>query len=159
MTVEFDSTAFDALFDGLTASKLRAAWRKGLKPSAQVIEHGVLAQLSAKHPAAAKYSKEVKIKVWSKGGGYSVGLSQGQLSLGISKAGELIDCSHLYILRWLSGGTAERFTKRGFRRGIITGSHFFQQGVEKNIYPAIERIGNDIISAFQQAQAKARASK
>lgn len=156
LSIHIDSARFDALFDGLAASKLRAAWKQGLKPSAKVLERGVLSQLYAKHPAAQKYHKEVKIKIFSKGGGYAVNLSQGQLSLGISKAGELIDYSHLYILRWLSTGTAERYTKRGFRRGRIVGSHFFREGVEQNINPAIERIGEDITKAFEQAQAKAR---
>lgn len=159
MKVDIDSASFDALFENLSSSKLRAAWRQGLKPSAKVIERGVLDQLSAKHPAAQKYSKEVRIKLWSKGGGYTVGLSQGQMSIAMSKAGELIDYSHLYILRWLSGGTAERYTKRGFRRGRIVGSSFFPIGVDQSVYSAIERINVDIIKAFQQAQAKARASK
>lgn len=156
LSIQIDSARFDALFDGLTASKLRAAWKQGLKPSAQVIERGVIESLYNSHPRAYKYHKEVKIKVFTKGGGYAVGLSQGQLSISMTKSGRLIDYSHLYILRWLSMGTAERYTKRGAYRGRITGSHFFSAGVSHSILPAIERIGEDITKAFERAQAKAR---
>lgn len=159
MTVEIDSAAFDALFNGLTASKLRAAWKKGLKPSAQILELGVLESLYSHHPRAFKYASELKVKIWTKGGGYTVGLSTGQLSISMSKSGDMIDYSHMYILRWLAMGTSERYTKRGFRRGRIIGSHFFAKGIANYIEPAIERIGRDITQAFEQAQAKARASK
>ena len=156
---EIDSAQWDALIGELNSRQLRAAYKQGLRPSAKTIEGGVLTQLAAKHPAANKYKGEVRIKLWSKGGGYTVKLSQGQVSLGLSKSGELISYSHLYILRWLSGGTEERYTKKGWRRGRITGSHFFREGVDQTINPAIDRIADDITTAFERAAAKARAAK
>lgn len=156
MTVEIDSAKWDSLFDGLTASKLRAAWKRGLMPSAKVIERGVFEALYKHHPNAYKYHKEVKIKVFSKGGGYRVGLSAGQLAL--TKAGDAVDYSHLFILRWLAMGTAERYTKRGWRRGKIIGSHFFAEGVEHSLLPALDRIADDLTASFQKAVAKAKSA-
>lgn len=158
MTVEVDNSQVNALFEGLSAAKMRAAWKAGLRPSAQTIERGVLAELQGKHPNAYKYGKEVRIKIFSKGGGYRVGLSQGQISMAPSKSGKLIAYSHLYILRWLSGGTAERYTKKGWRRGYITGSHFFESGVDNTLEPALDRIAGDLTSSFQKAVAKAKAA-
>lgn len=158
-TYEIDDAQLSALINELDSRKIRAAYMQGLRPSAKTIERGVLAQLSARHPAAKKYSKEVRIKLWSKGGGYTVNLSQGQISFGFSKSGKLIEYSHLYILRWLSGGTEERYTKKGWRRGRITGSHFFREGVDQSINPAVDRIADDITKAFERAAAKARAAK
>lgn len=159
MTYEIDNSQWDALFGGLTASKLRAAWKAGLRPSAQTIERGVLAELQGKHPNAYKYNKEVRIKIFSKGGGYRVNLSQGQLSFAPSKkTGELISYSHLYILRWLSGGTAERYTKKGWRRGSVVGSHFFELGVDNTLEPALDRIADDLTASFQKAVAKAKSA-
>ena len=159
MTYEVDTDQWAALFGEMNARQLRASWKAGLRPSAQTIERGVLSELASRHPAAEKYKKEVRIKVFSKGGGYAVGLSQGQLTAGFSKKGELIQTSHLYILRWLSGGTAERFTKKGWRRGRIVGSNFFSIGVEQTINPALARIGEDLTKSFERAAARARAAK
>lgn len=158
-TYDVDTSQWEALFKEMNARQLKSAWKSGLRPSAKTIERGVLAQLDQKHPAAAKYRKEVKIKLWSKGGGYTVGLSQGQLSAGFSKSGELIEYSHLYILRWLSAGTQERYTKRGSRRGRIVGSGFFSEGVEQTLNPAIARIGSDVTKALERAAQRARQAK
>lgn len=158
-TYDVDTSQWEALFREMNARQLKSAWKSGLRPSAKTIERGVLAQLDQKHPAAAKYRKEVKIKLWSKGGGYTVGLSQGQLSAGFSKSGELIEYSHLYILRWLSAGTQERYTKSGSRRGRIVGSGFFSEGVEQTLNSAIARIGSDVTKALERAAQRARQAK
>ena len=158
-TYEIDTSQWETLMGELNARKLKAAWKSGLRPSAKKIERGVLTQLSAKHPNAAKYSKELKVKIWSKGGGYTVGLSKGQIEFAMNKAGKLVEKSHLYILRWLAGGTKERFTKRGARRGSIAASHFFREGVQQNIQPAIDGMAGDITKALQRAAQRARAAK
>lgn len=159
LTYQIDTSQWDTLMGELNYRRLKSAWRAGLRPSAQTIEKGVISELKAKHPAAYKYRAEVRIKMWSKGGGYTVGLSQGQLTMGFSKSGKLMEMSHLYILRWLSKGTAERHTKKGARRGRITASSFFPEGVEKNLQPAVFRIGNDITNALLRAVTRARAAK
>lgn len=159
LTYQIDTSQWDTLMHELNYRQLKSAWRSGLRPSAQTIEKGVISELQAKHPAAYKYRAEVRIKMWPKGGGYTVGLSQGQLTMDFSKSGKLMEMSHLYILRWLSRGTAERYTKRGARRGRITASRFFPEGVEKNLQPAVFRIGDDITKALQRAFARARAAK
>lgn len=158
-TYEVDTSQWDTLFSELSSRQLKSAWKAGLRPSAKTIERGVLAELKSNHPAADKYRKEVKIKVWSKGGGYTVGLSKGQLSMAMSKKGTMVEYSHLYILRWLSGGTQNRYTNRGAYRGRITPSHFFATGVKNTIDPAIGSIGNDITKALQRAAARAKAAR
>lgn len=158
-TYEIDTSQWEALIGELNARQLKAAWKSGLRPSAKKIEKGVLTQLAAKHPNAAKYSKELKVKIWSKGGGYTVGLSRGQIEFAMNKAGKLVEYSHLYILRWLSAGTAERYTKKGARRGSIAASHFFREGVQQNIQPAIDGMAGDITKALQRAAQRARAAK
>jgi hypothetical protein len=158
-TYEVEVDEWTPLMDELSGRQLRSAWRSGIRPSAKTIERGVLAQLDQKHPAASKYRDEVRIKMFSGGFGYAVKLSQGQLSMDFNKKGKLVATSHLYILRWLTGGTAERYTKRGARRGRIVGSHFFKQGVETTINPALFRLGEDITKSLQRAAARARAKK
>lgn len=156
---EVDTSQWDTLFSELSGRQLKSAWKAGLRPSAKTIERGVLAELASTHPAANKYRKEVAIKVWSKGGGYTVGMSKGQLSLARSKKGTMVEYSHLYILRWLSAGTKDRYTKRGAKRGSITASHFFSTGVKNTIDPAIGNIGNDITKALQRAATRAKAAR
>lgn len=158
-TYEIDTSQWDALMGELNARKLKAAWKSGLRPSAKTIERGVLSQLASKHPAANKYSKEVRIKMWSKSGGYTVNLSQGQLSFKISKSGKVVKDSHLYILRWLSAGTQPRKTKSGYNRGKITASNFFGEGVEQSLPSAIDSIDTDITKALQRAVMRARQAK
>lgn len=157
-TYDVDTSQWEALFSELNSRQLKSAWKAGLRPSAKTIERGVLTQLDRRHPAASKYRKEVKIKIWSKGGGYTVGLSQGQVE-SVIRNGKLIKNSHLYILRWLSGGTQERFTKKSARRGRIVGSHFFLDGVKNTIDPAVQRIGTDITKSLERAVARARSAK
>ena len=157
-TYDVDTSQWEALFREMNARQLKSAWKSGLRPSAKTIERGVLAQLDQKHPAASKYRKEVRIKLWSKGGGYTVGLSQGQIET-VMRNGKLIKNSHLYILRWLSGGTQERFTKRGARRGRIIGSHFLREGVLQTIDPAVQGLGSDITKALERAAQRARQAK
>lgn len=156
---EVDTSQWETLMGELNARKLKAAWKSGLRPSARKIQKGVVSELSTYHPAAYKYHKEVRIDLWSKGGGYTVELSQGEISMAMSKAGKLIEYSHLYILRWLSSGTAERYTKKGARRGRITGSMFFPKGVDKTTMPAIDGMAGDITKALQRAAQRARAAK
>lgn len=156
ITYELYTAQLEALMDCLDAKQLKAAWRKGLRPSAKVIERGVLAQLQAKHPAAVKYSKEIAIKIWPSNTGYTVGLTKGQLSLQRSKSGRMIEYSHLYILRWLTKGTAKRQTKKGYNRGSIKGSGFFYQGVLETIDPAAQRISADVMKSFEKAVVKAK---
>lgn len=156
---EFESAQLDALFSELNAKQLRSAWKAGMRPSAKVIQAGVLSELSTSHPNAAKYSKEVGVKIFSKGGGFSVGLTGVQVRMSSSKDGYVANGEHLYILRWLSAGTKERQTKKGYNRGHITGSGFFARGVEKSIRPAMERLGSDIIKSFERAVARARKAK
>lgn len=158
-TYEIDSSQLEALMGELNARQLKAAWKSGLRPSAKVIERGVLAELASTHPAANKYRKEVAIKIWSKGSGYTVGMSKGQLSIAMSKKGVMVEYSHLHILRWLSAGTKDRYTKRGAKRGSITASHFFSTGVKNTIDPAIGNIGNDISKALQRAATRAKAAR
>lgn len=156
-TYETEVDEWGPLMSELNGRQLRSAWKAGIRPSAKVIERGVVSRLDQKHPAASKYRDEVKIKLFSKGYGYSVRLSQGQLSATFKK-GQLVKTSHLYILRWLSGGTQERFTKRGARRGRIVGSHFFKEGVESSIRPSVSILGESITKALQRAAQRARAA-
>lgn len=156
LTYEVDTSQWEALMSELDYRRLKAAWKSGLRPSAKMIEQGALAQLDAEHPAASKYRKEVKIELWSKGGGFTVGLSQGEISFAMSKSGKLIEYSHLYILRWLSAGTQERYTKSGARRGKIKASHFFSEGVNASIHPAAQSLGDNITKALTRAAQRAR---
>lgn len=154
--IEIYTAQLDALMDCLDAQQLKAAWRTGLRPSAKDIERGVLSQLAIRHPNATKYSKEVKIKVWSQGQGYTVALSKGQMEFRRSKSGKTIEYSHLYILRWLSKGTNVRTTRKGGNRGRIVGSHFFYKGVMQTIDAACNRISKDVLKSFEQAVEKAK---
>lgn len=156
---EVDTSQWEALMGELNARQLKAAWKAGLRPSAKKIEKGVLTQLSAKHPNALKYSKELKVSVWTKGGGYTVGLSKGEVSFVMSKSGRLVEYSHLYILRWLAAGTKDRYTKKGYRRGKIVGSGFFLEGVKQTVDPAINGLGTDIMKALKRAADRAAKAK
>ena len=156
ITYELYTAQLEALMDCLDAQQLKSAWRNGLRPSAKVIERGVLTQLRAHHPNAAKYSKEVAIKIWKSGTAYTVGLSQGQLSLQRSKEGKMIEYSHLFILRWLTKGTVNRKTRKGYNRGAIKGSGFFYQGVLQTINPAAQRLSSDVMKSFEKAVIKAK---
>lgn len=159
LVCEVDTSQWDTLMSELNPRQLKTAWKAGMRPSAKTIERGVQSSLAARHPNAVKYSKEIHIKLWSKGGGYTVGLSQGQLSTVMSKSGKVISSSHLYILRWLSTGTAERRTGRGYNRGKITASHFFSEGVNRTVEPAISALGDNITKALERAYARAIAKK
>lgn len=158
-TYEVDTAKWDTLMSELNARQLKTAWKAGLRPSAKTIERGVLTSLAAHHPNAVKYSKEVKIKLWSKGSGFTVGLSQGQLEFARSKSGKMIAYSHLFILRWLSTGTNERRTNKGAYRGQIQPSHFFSEGVKSSIDPAVNALGENITKALERAYSRALAAK
>lgn len=156
ITYELYTAQLEALMDCLDVQQLKAAWRNGLRPSAKVIEGGVLAQLRTRHPNAAKYGKEIAITIWKSGAAYTVGLSRGQLSFQRSKKGKMIEYSHLFILRWLTKGTADRKTKKGYNRGMIKGSGFFRQGVLQTIDPATQRLSSDVMKSFEKAVVKAK---
>lgn len=159
LVCDIDASQWDALMSELNPRQLKTAWKAGMRPSAKTIERGVQSSLAARHPNAVKYSKEIHIKLWSKGGGFTVGLSQGQLSTVMSKSGKVISSSHLYILRWLSTGTENRTTGRGYNRGKITASHFFSEGVKTSIEPAVSALGDNITKALERAYARAIAKK
>lgn len=155
-TSEVYTAQLEALMDCLDVKQLKAAWRSGLRPSAKTIERSVISQLETEHPKAAKYRKEIAIKIWRSGMAYTVGLSKGQLSLQRSKSGKMVEYSHLFILRWLAKGTAERRTQKGYNRGAIVGSHFFYQGVMRSIDPAASRLSGDVMKSFEKAVLKAK---
>lgn len=158
-TSEIDSSQWDALMRELTPRQLKSAWKSGIKQSAKVIERGVQSSLSAKHPNAVKYKKEIRLKIWSQGQGFTVNLSQGQIQMARSKSGKIIPYSHLYILRWLSGGTEPRRTHKDAYRGYITPSHFFAEGVNQSIDEATDSLVNNISNALGRAYSKAKAAK
>lgn len=155
-TYEVYDQQLTALIECLTPREITKATKSGLRPSAKVIQRGVVSQLATKHPAAAKYSKEVAIKIWSKGGGYTVKLAQGKVGTKKNKKGVTVADSHIYILRFLSAGTAERYTKKGKFRGSIKASHFFSEGVLDTIDQAANRISADVMKAFEKAVIKAK---
>lgn len=157
--VEYDSTQWDALMSELNPSQLRRAYKAGMKPSAQVIQRYAVDELKSRHPAAAKYAKEVSIQVWTRGGGYTVALRQGQIALERSKSGNMVKYSHLHILRWLSTGVNGRATKKGYNRGSIEGSHFFSTAVRKSIPEAVGIVGDSITKALEKAVRRAKQKK
>lgn len=162
IVVEYDSTQWDALMSELNPSQLRRAYKAGMKPSAQVIQRYAVDELKSRHPAAAKYAKEVSIQVWTRGGGYTVALRQGQIALERSKSGNMVKYSHLYILRWLSTGVGtkdKRATKKGYNRGSIEGSHFFSTAVRKSIPEAVGIVGDSITKALEKAVRRAKQKK
>lgn len=159
LVVEYDSTQWDALMKELNPSQLRRAYKAGMKPSAQVIQRYAVDELKSRHPAATKYAKEVNIQVWTRGGGYTVALRQGQVALSRSKSGNMVKYSHLHILRWLSTGVNSRATKKGYNRGSIEGSHFFSTAVRKSIPEAVGIVGDSITKALQKAAQRAKQKK
>lgn len=159
IVVEYDSTQWDALMSELNPSQLRRAYKAGMKPSAQVIQRYAVDELKSRHPAAAKYAKEVSIQVWTRGGGYTVALRQGQIALERSKSGDMVKYSHLHILRWLSTGVSNRATKKGYKRGSIEGSHFFSTAVRKSIPEAVGIVGDSITKALEKAVRRAKQKK
>lgn len=158
-TYEVDTSKWDTLMSELNARQLKTAWKAGLRPSAKTIERGVQSALSTHHPNAVKYSKEIHIKLWSKGSGFTVNLSQGQIEFARSKSGKMVQYSHLFILRWLSAGTNDRRTGKGYFRGSIKPSHFFAEGVKQSIDPAVSALGDNITKALERAYSKALAAK
>ena len=157
--VEYDSTQWDALMSELNPSQLRRAYKAGMKPSAQVIQRAAVEELERRHPAAAKYAKEVGIQVWTRGGGYTVALRQGQIALERSKSGNMVKYSHLHILRWLSTGVSNRATEKGYKRGSIEGSHFFSTAVRKSIPEAVGIVGDSITKSLEKAVRRAKQKK
>ena len=157
--VELVSASWDTLMSELNARNLKTAWNSGMKATAKIISRGVESSLAAHHPNAVKYSKEMKTNLWVKGGGLTVFLGQGQLEMARSKSGKMINYSHLFILRWLSTGTAERHTKKNASRGKITASHFFAKGVEQSVDAALDSVGTNISKALERAYARAIAKK
>lgn len=157
--VEYDSTQWDALMSELNLSQLRRAYKAGMKPSAQVIQRYAVDELKSRHPAAAKYADEVGIQVWTRGGGYTVALRQGQIALERSKSGNMVKYSHLHILRWLSTGVTNRATKKGHKRGSIEGSHFFSTAVRKSIPEAVGIVGDSITKSLEKAVTRAKQKK
>lgn len=157
---EVDTSGIEALMEELNPKQLRAAWKSGLRPSAKMIERGVIAELEAEHPNAAKYKGELATQIWKKGGGYTVSLSGRTLQF-TTKKGKVVEGNHLYILRWLAKGTQERHTKSGAYRGRVVGSHFFKHAVDKTIEPAMQRIATDVQKSMERAvkRAAAKAAK
>lgn len=159
MVVEYDSTQWDALMSELSNSQFRRAYKAGMKPSAQVIQRYAVDELKSRHPAAAKYAKEVSIQVWRRGGGYTVALRHGEVALERSKSGNMVKYSHLHILRWLSTGVNGRATKKGYNRGSIEGSHFFSMAVRKSIPEAVGILSESITKSLEKAVRRAKQKK
>ena len=159
-TYDVDTSQWEALFREMNARQLKSAWKSGLRPSAKMIERGVIAELESEHPNAAKYKGELATQIWKKGGGYTVSLSGRTLQF-TTKKGKVVEGNHLYILRWLAKGTQERHTKSGAYRGRVVGSHFFKHAVDKTIEPAMQRIATDVQKSMERAvkQAAAKAAK
>lgn len=157
--VELVSSTWETLMEELNARNLKNAWNSGMKATANIITRGVQASLSSHHPNAVKYSKELRASIWVKGGGLTVFLGQGQLEMARSKSGKMINYSHLFILRWLATGTAERHTAKGANRGKIVASHFFAKGVESSVDAALDSVGTNISKALERAYARAIAKK
>ncbi len=153
---EVDTSGIEALMSELNVKQLRSAWKSGLRPSAKMIERGVIEELVANHPTAGKYKDELKTSLWRTGNGYTVSLSGRTLEF-VNAKGKVVSGNHLYILRWLAKGTKERRTKSGASRGRVIGSHFFKRGVDKTIEPAMQRVAADIQRSMERAVKRAAA--
>lgn len=150
IAIQVDDSQFKALIAGIQPKELRKSLRKVQRSSAKVLVKGIRSELLAKHQPKngwqrASPERDISVKVFSLGGGYVVKLHDRRKKE-----------SGAYILRFLSTGTADRRTKKGYNRGHITASHFFRIGVEQNIGQATEEITKTLDATLQKAYQKAK---
>lgn len=141
MNVSFNiqDEAVQRAFDGLKVGKVRTAMRQGLRRAMSPVRTAVMREYKASY----KGSKRINIaaiKNYKRGIGVWLGLYK-------VKPSEQ-EIQSLIALRSLNRGTGNRATSKGYNRGAIEGSQFFDNAVSSAMPQAETRAKREIETAI-----------
>lgn len=139
----------------------KVAFRSGLRKSGNVIRNGIFRAMKSSHPKLGTplYKRGIKTTVYKNASGVRVDIMGKASKADTSFFSKRNSSDKMYILKFFSGGTKPRYTKRrGFYKkrkstGQIKASNFFERGeiasrfkaaitLQKNIETFIKRKAN-----------------
>lgn len=145
-----DASAFEAAVAGASAAFRRDAVAKACMAAARELRKAVEDELLAREPVGGsevlrKTSRHWPAEALRKGG---IGLERSYDGWGAAVS---IAQSHAdFRLHWMEGGTAERLTKSGARRGSVRGSGFFEAAVGQSGDAAVARVADALADLLRE---------
>lgn len=141
MSVRFDiqDANLQKAFDGLKVGKLRTAMRSGLRKAMNPVKAAVWREYKAAYPGSTKY-RVVSLKNYKRGIGVWLGLHKVRPTD--------VDVQTLIAMRTLNRGADSRATRKGYNRGSIAGSGFFDNAVSGSMAGARSVAQREVMAAI-----------
>ena len=134
---DFEDSAVRGALDGMSVGKLRGALRSGLRRAMSPVRGAAVRAYRSLYPGV-KW-KLLAVRTYKRGVGVWLGLHKLRASDS--------DVRSLLAMRSLNRGTAARATRRGYGRGSVSGSGFFDAAVSGSLPSAARNACREVESA------------
>lgn len=126
--VQVDISRIEKCLDQLKPNQWRQATRNAFRKSMSIVQNAVKAAYRQTYPG--RLWRDIHVSAFRSGKGAMVDL------LYLKRRSKGDPLYHNFVMRFLNQGTQERQTKKGWSRGSVSGSHFFEQGVNSSMATA-----------------------
>ena len=145
VSLDIQDANLQKAFDGLKVGKLRTAMRSGLRKAMGPVKSAVWREYKAAYPGSNRY-RIVSLKNYKRGIGVWLGLHKVRPTDA--------EVQTLIALRTLNRGAEGRATKKGYNRGDIQGSQFFDNAVSGAMGAAEAKAQREVTSAIMKKAQK-----
>jgi hypothetical protein len=145
--MEVDATEFYRLCDMLDAKNLKKSFRKPLAKAGSVLKRQVVSAMHATgYNIPTSDNKFIVRKVWLTS---KRNKDQSGVTVAFSNSKKKGKDDRGYVLRFLSQGTVNRTTKKGWRRGALSQTNYFPQAVSTATVPSAEELKKNVLSEMR----------